>query len=278
MILKITYMSGAGNLFTVFDNREIKISVEELSRIAPTLCNSKVDDNFITEGLIALQSGEYDFTAEFFNPDGTHGAMCGNGGRAAVLYAKHVGELQKAKDISFGMAGEVYEADILDNGLIQIAFPPPKSFEDDLELDIDGRIIKAGYVDVGSQHAVINYDELQLGYAFRDFNINQIGRAVRTHPKFGVSGANANFYTIIDDVVHLRTYERGVEAETGACGTGAISTAVITTLRHNLDCPVSVIPPSGEKLLVNIINKINDTQKIQLIGPAVIIDEKTIEI
>jgi len=271
-------MSGAGNLFTVFDNREIKLSVNEISKHAPVLCNKNEVTSIKTEGLISLQSGDFDFIAEFFNPDGSHGAMCGNGGRAAVLYAKHIGELQKTKDINFKMAGEVYEADMLDNSLIQIAFPPPKNIEDAVQLDIDGRIIIAAFVDVGSQHAVINYDELQLGYAFRDFSIQAIGRSVRTHKEFGSQGANANFYAIIDNDVHLRTYERGVEAETGACGTGAISTAIIAATRHNLDYPISVIPPSGEQLLVNVIKKDNVIQNIQLIGPAVIIDEKTVEI
>ncbi len=272
-------MSGAGNLFTVFDNRNHGFDVPTLKLLAPLLCTTNDFNEFRTEGLIALEESEtQDFEVKFFNPDGSYGAMCGNGGRCAVSFAKKLNLIKDNAAVKFEMANDIYEASINDDGTISLTFPPYRKIDDNISLELEGMSLNVAFVDVGSDHAVIEYNSMNLQEDFRLFDIDKYGKSVRFHHIFEPAGVNANFYLIESGSVQLRTYERGVEAETGACGTGAIATALVCHLRHGLSFPVKIIPPSRQPLTVEAFFENEKVKKIVLTGGAEVINRKKIEI
>ena len=282
MKIHVYTMSGAGNIFSVIDNRQYGFTVERLRQLAIHCCKGNNDIKQTTEGLIALESHEdLDFNALFFNPDGSYGAMCGNGGRCAVSLAAKMGLIHKLNNekVIFHMASSVYEAVINDDDVISLFFPPPKQVFPILKYSLNNKVIDLGYVDVGSDHAVIKFEELGIDNDFRKFDINAVAGKIRYADEFEPKGVNVNIYQIIDKVIHLRTYERGVEAETGACGTGSISTAIIAAINEGLHFPVVIVPPSGIKLTVDIKGELPyEIERITLTGNAKIIEEADINI
>ncbi|MCS6808067.1 MAG: diaminopimelate epimerase [Bacteroidota bacterium] len=287
MNLDISVMSGAGNKFIVLDNRKYKISLDEGSELAQTLCAGN-DLLPRTEGLLLIDdapaSSGLHFIMTFFNPDGSHGAMCGNGGRCAVHFAERQGffAASRTPEVWFSVAGISYRAEVnrIRNSVC-LYFPEPEEIAFPIMLMLEGGIkLTAGYVNVGSDHAVIWFPEaggvVQGG--FNNFNIEHWGSLIRHHSSFP-RGANANFYTVVgEQTLRLRTFERGVEAETGACGTGAISTAIIAHLRHDMMPPIHVIPPSGSELIVNFYLKNDGLQNISLEGAAQVLKTVTVAV
>lgn len=261
----VHYMSGAGNLFTVIDGRKLSVSNDEWTVIAPILCGQD-GEHFRTEGLIILQNNNeiLDFEAEFFNPDGSHGAMCGNGGRCAVQFAKQILGLNRVKNFSFTMAGALYFAEFHGNN-VRVHFPQPIEIKRDLRLDSGELTITCDYIDVGSQHIVVDYTQISANAtSFKTFDIERFAPQFRSHDTLAPRGANVNLYSLQrDESVLLRTFERGVEAETGACGTGAISTAISLIIAEKAVSPVKLVPSSGKPILVGW----NDTT-LWLEGPA----------
>lgn len=268
--INITYMSGAGNLFTVFDDREEHYSNSELSNLAILLTSQNKLSKIDTEGLMILRnSDDYDFECLFYNPDGTTGMMCGNGGRAIIKYFT-IKQKTNSKKFKFLMAGDVYNAE-LNSNLIDLTLPPVRKYKN-IDLTIDSKHYKFDYIFNGSDHCVINVQKLNT--VIEELNINEIGPKIRYNKIFGDKGANANFFEIKDNIVYLRTYERGVEKETGACGTGAIATAYSINQNKLLNYPINIIPTSHEKLIVDK----DENSNMHLIGPAKVIDEDEIEI
>ena len=284
MVIEVTYMSGAGNLFSVIDNRKYYFSVQILMKLAPVLCSVNKLNNKYTEGLIALRNGNgnLSFQSDFINPDGSFGAMCGNGGRCAVNFAYKSGLFKNIDEkIKFSMAGNVYESIFHSSEHIELFFPPPIEIRRKINLRIEKKDYWADYVNVGSDHIIIDYDKITEfdNVEFREFDINEFARPIRYHDDLKPRGANVNIYRIIDGIVHLRTYERGVEAETGACGTGAISVAIIISESYNLRVPLLIIPPSREELEVDIIrNSSNEIISVVLSGNARITETAEINI
>ncbi|TAE24716.1 MAG: diaminopimelate epimerase [Candidatus Kapaibacterium sp.] len=279
MNVEIAYMSGAGNTFVVLDNRHYRFSLEQGGALAKLLCTGIVEAQLPrTEGLMLLDatdtaSGEH-FAMNFFNPDGSHGAMCGNGGRCAVRFAERHGffEPNDGENIYFSTLGTRYKASLhRERDTIRLFFPTPEEIDFPLLLTLDnGDKLTAGFVNVGSDHAVIWFPEANsmIRSLFSAFDIAAWGATIRHHPYFP-RGANANFYTIVGkQTLNLRTFERGVEAETGACGTGALSTAIIAYLRHDIQPPVRILPPSGEELIVNFSLTNGDFTELSLEGNA----------
>lgn len=266
----VTYMSGAGNTFSV-------VSAEALAETALTaetarrLCS--IGEK--TEGLLVVgpATGSTDFSAQFFNPDGTCGMMCGNGGRCAVAYAESIGLVARdSGELTFDLSGTVYRARFTQRGVC-LAFPPARSAKR-MTISTEFGEISGTYVDVGSDHFVVDYAELMQcinpdkltaiapagpsapsgpreKLRAPDFDFIAFARAFRHHEAFAPRGANVNLFAELGDCnLELRTFERGVEAETGACGTGAISTAIGygATGRE-----VRIVPPSRDPLFVTIL-------------------------
>jgi diaminopimelate epimerase len=275
-------MSGAGNLFSVIDNRIYHLPHDKLVKLSPLLCQR---DNTKTEGLLVINNHKlYPFNADFFNPDGTYGAMCGNGARCVIKYFKEklvIGTYSNI--IKFFMCGSEYDG-IYEGENIAIYFQPPIKIHKNISVKLENvnlSDVEGSYVDVGSKHLVVNIKKQQQwkNIPIDNFDLMKIAPYFRYHKQFAPDGVNFNIYDVKDrNTIVLRTYERGVEAETGACGTGAISSALTSVINNETEFPVTVIPTSKIPVIVNIIGKINKIIRITLDGPAEFIGEAEIEI
>ena len=269
-------MSGAGNIFSVIDNRLENKPIEWFINNIEIL--TKLPDQVCEGVMIINESKEHEFDVWFLNPDGSTGMMCGNGGRCAVEFAFRNKFIESKSFISFQMAGNIYNANILDD-LVELYLPAPIQTEFNKKI-INKQIKYNGdYINVGSDHFVINYTESYFSnFDFYSDEIVHISSELRYNEEFP-RGANINYYKKNDGYYDIRTYERGVEAITGACGTGACSTALSINNINPMINPVKLLPPSGEMLTVEIIFDKNDKVKnFKLIGPAKKIDSFTIEI
>lgn len=251
--IEVFRMSGAGNLFSVIDNSQNKFNDVQLIELAVKLCTMNQNNDFVAEGLLAIsKSDDYDFEVKYLNPDGSTGMMCGNGGRCAVDFAVNKLGLGNLSSINrFLMAGNTYFGELSEDG-IRLTLPPPVLVQQDKTILIDGKSIKGTYVNVSSDHFVINFDSLNdFDVKFDDENINNFSPNIRFHKDFGLAGVNVNIFRKAGDVIYLKTFERGVEKITGACGTGAVSTAIHLILNSDKNLPKQIMPPSSIPVFVD---------------------------
>ncbi|MBU4311540.1 MAG: diaminopimelate epimerase [Candidatus Omnitrophica bacterium] len=241
--LKFTKMVGAGNDFVVIDCRSVSCSgCCELSSLAKNLCQIKTGIG--ADGLLILEkSRKADFRMRIFNADGSEAEMCGNGLRCAALYAGKKGKVKVETQ-----AG-IYEAAITGKDKVRIKMEEPKGLKMNLPLIVNGRSIKVGYVDTGVPHTVVFVQGIEK------IDVDSIGRAIRYHKEFKPRGTNADFVEIIDNKnIKMRTYERGVEGETLACGTGAVASAIIAGHGANVHTKGGILKVSFKR----VGNKIKD--------------------
>lgn len=251
MSLPYTKMSGAGNTFIVFEERWLPLGTD-VGSLAPSLCADSREHGG-ADGLIAVATADgVDFEMKYFNRDGSTGMMCGNGGRCALRFAVDHGYVRDATAVTFTNAGIVYRGALTDMGA-KVWFPDPRGFTLGLELDVAGAARRCHFADVGTPHAIMFVDESgdpSIGHV-GDVDVPSWGSSLRHHERFAPDGANANFVEIREGGIDLRTFERGVEAETGACGTGAISSAIVAAMSRGLKPPIDVTTTSGETLRVD---------------------------
>ena len=207
-------------------------------------------------------AGEYHFTMKYLNADGSVGEMCGNGARCAAVFAHAMGAAPE--QMTFLTDAGEYRAELIEEGA-RVYFPEIKALPERRPLQGPARSLEsADFLIVGVPHAVIFLDDLDLQ------NIDQLGREVRFDPAFQPQGANANFAEVRDGVIHVRTYERGVEAETLACGTGSVATACCHAMRAGVKGPqrFSIMPTGGMGLEVSFSRTAEGFREVVLSGPA----------
>ena len=223
----IYHFSGAGNDFVVIDGREGDVSAfREVSRIQ-ALCKE-----YKTDGLMILGSGEasVDFVMEFYNPDGSGGMMCGNGGRCIVAFADYLGIRPGERFLHPGGARNDKEAKVylfrapdgLHTGEI-LARPEERLWEVRIKMiDVQGITPMLGgyFLNTGTRHFVKFVDDVEK------VDIDTEGKALRWNEAFAPVGTNVNFVHVAPDGLHVRTFEKGVEGETLACGTGLTASAI----------------------------------------------------
>lgn len=269
-------MSGAGNTFSIFDNRVLKLEIETIQKYADIFSEAF---GIKTEGIMAINSplkGNSNFDVWFFNPDGSFGPMCGNGSRCAVEFSTKLGIITENQDISFTMAGSEYQAKYTKKG-IAITMPDFKEFRKEVSVRIGSRILMGSYVNVGSDHYILHKNQLQIEDAeFWTYDFVENARFIRNSNEFQPRGVNVSIFMFEDEKVLMRTYERGVEAETGACGTGSISLGLVVNELYSKEFPIEIIPTSGETIWVEYKN--NEHPFFTLEGNAVFLDTKTIEL
>jgi diaminopimelate epimerase len=263
--IKYEIYSGAGNDFVMIDNWNDEIPLDEQKKFTNDICSSQFKD---IDGVIFVDKPLKRHSAvrmNYYNRDGSFGAMCGNGARCIAMYAFKSGIV---KDISFGIEAvdDEYIAEIIDDLNVKISFPEPKEIRLDLNVEagfgVGAKPLNLSYVNVASDHLVVFLDEKinRLAFAVNsldELDINEFGKILRFHEKFQPRGANVNFVLkMSDNEIRIRTYERGVERETLACGTGIVSSAVVSALKDIVKPPVKVLVESGEWLVVDL--KVHD--------------------
>lgn len=276
MMLTIQNMSGAGNLFNVIDNRLYCLTKNEMRRIVPQIVLKTTTKHFRTEGIMFIdESDKFDFIVSFFNNDGSSGMMCGNGGRCAVKFAKN-NNFFTGDSAVFIMADCLYSAIIAD-AKITLEMPAPIVFDPHYKYYLEDKLIKSGYYDVGSDHFVVQDVDLDIDF-FDDLSFIEKAKLIRNDLERFPKGVNINLYSIRENEILIKTYERGIERITGACGTGAISTAIHCKLIHELSTPVKLIPPSSSVLHVDfsVINE--HVGNVSLSGSAELLDIVNIDI
>lgn len=277
--------SGAGNDFVMINNLDNIISFSEQAAFTKKICEAQ----FATlDGVIFLeraQSENNSIRMNYYNRDGSYGAMCGNGARCIAQYAVD-NNLLSESEFNLEAVNKVYKAQILKNNIVKIYFPPPTSFRLNLKIEkVNGlNTITGNYMLVGSDHLVIfikddSNKDIFKSSSLDDMNVELWGSVLRYHPDFTPAGANVNFADVFPPhELRVRTYERGVERETLACGTGIISSAVISSLLKIISPPVKVLSQSGDWLTVNFNLSGNNVSNLSLEGPAKKIDEGKINI
>ena len=206
--IKFTKMVAAGNDFIVF-NDNLKLSTARMRSLARKICDRKYGVG--ADGLLLLSKSKIaDIRMRIFNVDGSEAEMCGNGARCAALYAAG-----RKKRIKLETIAGIIESEINNNN-VRIKLTNPKDIKLDLSLTLNKRVIKVNYIDTGVPHAVVLVEKTDL------IDVKSIGESLRFNKKFAPRGTNVDFVQIINkNNIAVRTYERGVEDETLACGTGS---------------------------------------------------------
>jgi diaminopimelate epimerase len=242
-------MSGAGNDFIVIDNREGVVAEAEKADLARAVCPRRVAVG--ADGLVLLErSADHDVRMRIFNADGSEAEMCGNGSRCLAHFAHSVGAAAAEMTIET-VAGPVRAA--LDGPSVRVELTPPGEITSRGELEFSGRRGEVFFVDTGVPHAVLFVED--VGEELEAADVKTLGRAIRFHEVFRPAGANANFVRVAaPGRIDVRTYERGVEDETLACGTGAVAAGLVSVWaarREGWDSPVAVSVRSGEVLKIH---------------------------
>ena len=248
MIFSFYKMSGSGNDFVIIDDRKCIFPENDISLINKITSRST---GIGSDGLILIQNSEkYDFKMRFFNPDGLEQDMCGNGLRCASNLYYRLNKCQKILHIETNCG--LVTSHIL-NKSVKIEFDYIFKTKLDIHLDTE---LKFDFCDSGVPHSIFWKENIEID------NFIEFCKSVRHHHFFDPNGTNVNIVKIsCKNELLIRTYERGVEAETLSCGTGAMAAAVISVEKKLCNYPIKVIPKSNDYL---IIDKFND--KIVLEG------------
>ena len=257
-------LQGAGNDFILIDNQELNFASEQLTKFAARVSTRRVSVGADTLIAVEAARGSGDFYARFFNADGSEAEMCGNGARCVARWAFETG-IAKEKMIIETIAGDV-PAERLGKRTYRVQLNSPTVFEADKLLQVDGKEVTVDYVELGNPgipHLVVHVPDLAMTELE---TILDFARKLRIHPAFE-KGANVNFYDILSDqTVVERTYERGVEDFTLACGTGTGSTAYALTKKGLVKSDPVVIEVLGGQLQVNVVENdlylIGDTNMV----------------
>ena len=245
-MISFVKMHGAGNDFILIDDRDGSFPVDDYMRLAAMATRRS---GVGCEGVILVQNSDRaDFKMRFFNPDASEADLCGNGARCVAAFARSIGAA-KADKMRFETAAGDIEAEIIDPSLVKVVMPTPKNFDED-------------FVVAGVPHCIVPVDNLAKT------DVEGEGRRIRLSRRFAPDGTNVDFVLYRKpNRVAIRTYERGVEAETGACGTGAVASAVIGVKDYGLDFPVHVKTAKGYELVVDGTFDGESFSDVTLTGP-----------
>lgn len=248
--LRFIKMSGSGNDFIVIDNREGVLPADLAASFTRLVSRRRLSIGADGVVLIEPASGDdVDFTWRYINADGSDGEMCGNGAMCGARFAALRG-IAPAR-CAFLTPSGIVRAETSGNERdpsVRIAIAPPGPVRHGIEATITGIPMTFSAIQVGVPHAVAIVDDADRFPEGVEFNV--FGRETRRHAAFAPAGTNVNIVTVRDrNTIRMRTYERGVEDETLACGTGAIASAVVAASLGLVDPPVGVIVSSGRRLV-----------------------------
>lgn len=267
-MIKFTKAVATGNDFIIIDNRDLKLK-NDLGQLTKKLC-----DRFYGVGadglLLVEKSQKADFKMRIFNSDGSEAEMCGNGSRCVALYA-YTEKIAPANMMIETVAG-ILNADVLGEN-VKVKLTDPKDIQWNLCLMIHECPYKVNVANTGVPHVVHFVNDLEA------IEVKKLGPKMRYHEEFSPNGANVNFVKVTDksqNKIAVRTYERGVEDETLACGTGAVASAIISAEAEKLVSPVTVETRSGELLKVYFESHEGNFKDVYLEGKARLVYEGSI--
>jgi diaminopimelate epimerase len=257
-MLTFTKMNGAGNDFVMLDNRDGKLALDkaQIARLCDRHRGVGADGVLMVE---PPQNGG-DFRMRYYNADGGEEEMCGNGARCFGRFGQRVSGL--TGDITFEtLAGKITAQFIGDNVRIQMS--EPHSLRLNASLESGGEMLTVHSINTGVPHAVVFVEDLE------EVDVRGFGAGLRYHTHFAPKGTNANFVKQLGpQSIAIRTYERGVEDETLACGTGMVACALVF---HELDgaaSPIDVKVRGGETLEIAFRQDGKVYRDVTLTGPA----------
>ena len=239
-------MTGAGNDFIFIDNRNGVVDSDHCRNLVRLACRRKLSVG--ADGMMLIENDpEVDFKWRFFNSDGSEAEMCGNGARCAIRFAYLTGIVGKTQ-MAFRTLAGIIRGEIF-NSTIKVQMPSPHGLETGFCLEAAGRSFNLDSINTGVPHAVcLLSDERELSQA----DVQGWGRELRFHRRFQPAGSNINFAWIEDNRhMAVRTYERGVEGETLACGTGVTASVLTAASGGRVASPVGVKTRGGESLTIH---------------------------
>lgn len=257
-------MQGSGNDFILVDNRRNILKGKNLKSLAKAVCDRHYSVG--ADGLIVIvPSKKADFKWRFLNADGSEAEMCGNGSRCAARFA-HIRRIAK-KEMSFETLAGLIHAEVKKE-TVKVQLTGANSQRMNIAVPLGGISRTGHFINTGVPHTVYLSDRLDQE------DVAQVGRATRYHELFKPAGTNVNFIQVEGPRrIRIRTYERGVEAETLACGTGSVAGALIANALGLVSSPVQVITRSGEKLIVSFGREGDLFKDLRLEGGAAVICE-----
>jgi diaminopimelate epimerase len=267
-MLRFTKMDGAGNDFILIDNRagDVDLNRSQIAR----LCDRH--RGIGADGVLLLEnpSDHADFRMRYFNADGGEAEMCGNGARCFARFAQKMAGTEGK--ISFETPAGVISAQVAGD-LVTLQMTEPADLRLSVPLSVASQKRMVHFINSGVPHVVVPV--AQVG----DVDVWGEGSAIRHHEAFSPKGANVNFVEKRgSDKIAVRTYERGVEDETLACGTGVVASALVFAITENAKAPITVIARGGDELRVGFERIGEQFGKVTLTGPAEFVFEGTIEI
>ena len=236
-------MSGTGNDFIIIDHRKPFLAPGAMADFAAKVCRRKFSAG--ADGLIFIEDAEdssaADFRWRFFNADGSVAEMCGNGARCAARFAFLQGIAPA--EMRFATLAGIIEASVSEKD-VAVKMTDPVGLKMDQHLTVEGKEYTVHSIDTGVPHAVVFIDDIEQA------DVRTLGSFIRHHQAFMPAGTNVNFVRRQGDAVKVRTYERGVEDETLACGTGAAASAIIAALLGRAASPVNIITSGADRLTI----------------------------
>lgn len=258
-------LSGSGNDFIIIDNRRHIMQEDGLSHFVAKLCQRRMSVG--ADGLILVEdTGGVDFRWRYFNADGSLADMCGNGARCVALFA-FLNRIA-GSSMSFENEAGIVTADITGD-LVRIDMPEPSDLKADRILEIEKGSLTVSSINTGVPHVIVRVDTID---DLDNIDVVKQGREIRFHRDFAPAGTNVNFISPTGgNEIAIRTYERGVEDETLACGTGAIAGAIVAACQSGLDSPIRVRTRSGGLLNIYFKQESNVFYDVYLEGDARVI-------
>jgi diaminopimelate epimerase len=261
--LQFFKMSGCGNDFILIDNRDGSADgfMGDVPAFVRKVCTWR--HSVGADGLILIEKSKgADFSWRFYNADGSLAEMCGNGGRCAARFAYIKGIA--GNRMTFETLAGILKAEVHDDGRVKLQLTRPTELKLDYAIKLEGRELFLSSVDTGVPHAIIITDNVERA------PVASLGKSVRYHKSFP-KGTNVDFVEVIDkERVKIRTYERGVEGETYACGTGAVAAAVVLKAKGFTQDAVDMQTRGGEIL------RVYATDDVYLEGSARVVYEGTL--
>ncbi|MBN2712429.1 MAG: diaminopimelate epimerase [Planctomycetes bacterium] len=253
-------MQGSGNDFIMIDNRDNLVADSDRVAFVKKVCPRATAVG--ADGVIFLENDpELDFKWHFFNADGSEAEMCGNGARCMAVFANAIGAA--GSSMTFRTIAGSIDATIVEGGArVRLTDSELPTLHTGLEFN--GLTADAYFINTGVPHVIVPVEDLE------SVDIKKSGAAIRYHETFKPAGTNANFIAKADDgSILIRTYERGVEDETLACGTGSVAAAIVANQLYSTPAPVTIRTRSGITLKISFAKTESGVRDIYLEGPVV---------